>query len=87
MTKTELQKRIFEIEQSNDNLELKKTLKLRFFTSKEVARLMSFPSSFTFPDSVNEKQRYKLLGNSINVAVVGELIKLMYKRNEIELKT
>lgn len=79
MTKLELLKRISEIELSGDSLELKKALQLRFFTPKEVASLMSFPASFTFPDSVTEKQQYKLLGNSINVAVVGELIKLMYE--------
>jgi hypothetical protein len=35
---------------------------------------------FSFPESVNEKQQYKLLGNSINVAVVSELIKLLTRR-------
>lgn len=78
MTRQELNEKISQIEQSDDNTELKKSLKLRFFSSVEVARLMSFPPSFTFPDKVNEKQRYKLLGNSINVSVVAELIKLMF---------
>ena len=80
MTRAEFKEKIEEIEQVKDKMDLKKALKLRFFTPKEVARLMSFPASFTFPDSINDKQRYKLLGNSINVAVVGELIKLMYLR-------
>lgn len=80
MTSDGLKKRILEIEHNGNNLELKKELKLRFFTPKEVARLMSFPEGFTFPESVNEKQQYKLLGNSINVSVVSELIKLMYQR-------
>jgi hypothetical protein len=77
MTRRELNEKITEIEASNDNLELKKALKLRFFTSTEVTKLMSFPPSFTFPDTISEKQRYKLLGNSINVLVVSELIKLL----------
>lgn len=77
MTRSEKSERIAVIEQTSENLELKKALKLRFFSPTEVARLMSFPPSFTFPDKVNEKQRYKLLGNSINVAVVSELIKLL----------
>lgn len=77
MTRNELNEKISEIEQVADNKELKSLLKLRFFTPSEVARLMSFPTNFTFPETVNEKQQYKLLGNSINVAVVSELIKLM----------
>jgi tRNA (cytosine38-C5)-methyltransferase len=79
VTRDELNKKIAEIEENQGDMNLKKALKLRFFTSKEVARLMSFPPNFSFPDSVNEKQRYKLLGNSINVSVVSELIKLMFQ--------
>lgn len=80
MTRSQKVNIISNIEQTDDNMELKKSLKLRFFTPTEVARLMSFPSSFAFPSSVSEKQQYKLLGNSINVAVVSELIKLMIQR-------
>lgn len=61
-----------------DPAKLLKPLQLRFFTPKEVARLMSFPESFSFPPDVTNKQRYRLLGNSINVAVVAELIKLLF---------
>lgn len=90
MTREELQQKISQMAQTNDEMELKKSLKLRFFSSKEVAKLMSFPDTFNFPSAVNEKQRYKLLGNSINVAVVSELIKLMYQRwqdvNELFMK-
>lgn len=50
---------------------------LRYFTPREVANLMSFPKDFGFPDSVTKKQRYKLLGNSLNVKVVAYLIRLM----------
>lgn len=77
MTRDELNQKISRIEESNGDIALKKALKLRFFTSSEVSRLMSFPTNFSFPDTVNEKQRYKLLGNSINVKVVSELIKLL----------
>jgi tRNA (cytosine38-C5)-methyltransferase len=77
MIRSELDLMILEIEKIEDNLKLKKDLKLRFFTPNEVAKLMSFPSSFSFPATVNGKQQYKLLGNSINVAVVCELIKLL----------
>lgn len=57
---------------SDDQLkvELLHQLELRYFTPEEVARLMCFPSWFTFPSTITKKQRYKLLGNSINVLVV-----------------
>lgn len=58
-------------------LNLLRSLKLRYFTPHEVARLMCFPESFNFPPSTTIRQKYRLLGNSINVKVVGELIKLM----------
>ena len=77
MTRDELDKKIAEIEGTEDNLELKKSLKLRFFSPAEISKLMSFPVTFSFPDTINDKQRYKLLGNSINVAVVSQLIKIM----------
>lgn len=58
-------------------LELLKTLKLRYFTPAEVAKLMCFPNSFSFPSEINDKQRYRVLGNSINVAIVSKLIELL----------
>lgn len=53
-------------------------LALRFFTPNEVARLMNFPPELSFPEDVTDKQRYRLLGNSINVAVVAEVMKLLF---------
>ncbi|XP_058444703.1 tRNA (cytosine(38)-C(5))-methyltransferase isoform X2 [Malaya genurostris] len=52
---------------------LRSLLKLRYFTPKEVARLMCFPEDFEFPPDVSDKQRYRVLGNSINVLVVSSL--------------
>ncbi|XP_065844564.1 tRNA (cytosine(38)-C(5))-methyltransferase-like [Oscarella lobularis] len=51
-------------------------LKLRFFTPKEVANLLSFPPRFSFPESTSNRQRYRLLGNSLNVHVVAQLLTL-----------
>nr|VZI03585.1 unnamed protein product [Spirometra erinaceieuropaei] len=48
--------------------------KLRYFHSQEVANLMCFPPSFKFPPEINEKQRLRLLGNSINVFVVAHVM-------------
>lgn len=56
-------------------------LKLRYFTPKEVSRLMCFPEDFSFPNSTTNKQRYRLLGNSINVHVVSQLIFLLNYEN------
>ncbi|THD18315.1 tRNA aspartic acid methyltransferase 1 [Fasciola hepatica] len=51
-----------------------RTLGLRFFHSREVANLMCFPSDYEFPENVTEKQRIRLLGNSVNVHVVAHLM-------------
>lgn len=59
-----------------------KSLKMRYFTPQEVAKLMSFPSEFTFPDETTAKQRYRVLGNSINVAIVGKLIEFLVNDNK-----
>eukprot|EP00850_Spirogloea_muscicola_P003945 SM000016S01933 [mRNA] locus=s16:758452:762292:+ [translate_table: standard] len=50
-------------------------LELRYFTPREVANLHSFPRSFNFPCHVTLKQRYAMLGNSLNVTVVAALLK------------
>lgn len=60
----------------DDRLDCIKQLELRFFTPTEVLRLMSFPSYFSFPSNLSNVQKYRLLGNSINVKVVSQLIKL-----------
>ncbi|NXK03599.1 TRDMT methyltransferase, partial [Herpetotheres cachinnans] len=53
------------------------TLKLRYFTPREIANLHGFPLEFGFPDKVTIKQRYRLLGNSLNVHVVAKLISIL----------
>lgn len=78
---TELNK-VFETIKSDamsaeDKLAALKELRLRYFTPAEVAKLMSFPVKFTFPAETTNRQRYRLLGNSINVALVGKLVKLL----------
>jgi len=49
-------------------------LRLRFFSPAEIARLLAFPPTFSFPVEISVKQRYKTLGNSLNVGVVAILI-------------
>ncbi|NXC45805.1 TRDMT methyltransferase, partial [Penelope pileata] len=53
------------------------TLKLRYFTPREIANLHGFPPEFGFPDKVSIKQCYRLLGNSLNVHVVAKLISVL----------
>ncbi|NWR53141.1 TRDMT methyltransferase, partial [Regulus satrapa] len=53
------------------------TLKLRYFTPREIANLLGFPSEFGFPEKVTVKQCYRLLGNSLNVHVVAKLISIL----------
>ncbi|CAG8770281.1 6246_t:CDS:2, partial [Racocetra persica] len=49
-------------------------LRLRYFTEYEISQIMGFPKEFLFPNEITLKQRYRVLGNSINVNVVSELI-------------
>ncbi|NWT50725.1 TRDMT methyltransferase, partial [Erythrocercus mccallii] len=53
------------------------TLKLRYFTPREIANLHGFPLEFGFPEKVTAKQCYRLLGNSLNVHVVAKLISIL----------
>nr|XP_003708333.1 PREDICTED: tRNA (cytosine(38)-C(5))-methyltransferase [Megachile rotundata] len=69
--------------QSPEAAETLEKLKLRYFTPKEVCRLMCFPEEFMFPKSITCKQKYRLLGNSINVHVVSRLIYLLYTEKKI----
>ncbi|ORY91430.1 hypothetical protein BCR43DRAFT_499102 [Syncephalastrum racemosum] len=60
-------------------IELLRGLRLRYFSPREVANLMGFPETFRFPQATTLKQRYRTLGNSINVQIVGELMKFLMK--------
>ena len=54
-----------------------KELKLRFFSPKEIKGLMGFPEWYSFPPSTSRKQQYQLLGNSVNVKVVQQILSLL----------
>lgn len=49
--------------------------KLRRFSTDELLKLFGFPESFAFPKDVDTSYQYKLIGNSISVFVVKELMK------------
>ena len=52
-------------------------LRIRYFASSEIALLHGFPPSFTFPPAVGRKKQYELLGNSLSVQVVAELLRFL----------
>jgi site-specific DNA-cytosine methylase len=54
-----------------------KQLRPRYFTPAEIARLHSLPGSFSFPGDMERRQCYKLLGNSLSVAVVADLLRFL----------
>lgn len=54
--------------------------RLRRFTPQELLRIFGFPDDFSFPDYLNSEQQYKLVGNSINVTLVAELMKVLIHR-------
>jgi tRNA (cytosine38-C5)-methyltransferase len=53
------------------------SLKPRFFSPKEVSNLMGMEPRW--PDNLTTRQKYMLLGNSVSVDIVGELISVMLK--------
>ncbi|KAJ2931132.1 hypothetical protein H1R20_g5900, partial [Candolleomyces eurysporus] len=58
-----------------DAIEILHRLRLRYFTPSELLRIFAFDErSFVWPPSVSTKTKYRLIGNSVNVRVVQELI-------------
>ena len=71
------------MENEQEALDLVRSLQLRYFTPREVANLMGFPAdAFTFPESTTTKQKYRCLGNSINVRLVSELMVYLMKSSK-----
>lgn len=51
-----------------------KQLRPRYFSVCEIAQLHSFPDSFRLPAGFSSRQGYQLLGNSLSVVVVADLL-------------
>ncbi|NLC71311.1 MAG: DNA methyltransferase [Desulfuromonadaceae bacterium] len=47
---------------------------VRHFAPHEIARLLGFPVSFRFPEKLSLRKRWKLLGNSLSVCAVREVL-------------
>ena len=59
-------------------------LRLRYFSPTELLRLFAFlpPKhnvDFVWPEEISTKTKYKLIGNSVNVRVVRELIDYLFE--------
>ena len=70
-----------DLEYSSDDRVVLPTLGLRFFTPTEIALLHDFPiesGELSFPASVNDSQKYRLLGNSMNIRVVAMIFKILF---------
>ncbi|XP_045525497.1 tRNA (cytosine(38)-C(5))-methyltransferase isoform X2 [Pieris brassicae] len=63
---------------SDEYIEKLKELNLRYFTPKEVLAIMMFPKEYIIPDVTTMKQSYRLIGNSVNVKVITELLKVLF---------
>ena len=72
----------------DEKLAVLRTLKLRYFTPFEVAKLLGFPTdgTFKFPTSHINKPilSYRVLGNSLNVKVVAMLSVILFNKTLID---
>ena len=48
---------------------------VRRFTPAEIAHLLGFPATFRFPESLPQRKRWHLLGNSLSVTAVREVLR------------
>ena len=51
-----------------------RSLGLRYFDPYEVAALLGFPPDFRFPPSLTQRQRWALMGNSVNPLAVSQVL-------------
>ena len=61
-----------------------KAKKLRFFSPREMLNLHGFPEHYSFPNDVSNLQAYKLIGNSLSVTVVSELVRYLLLGQELQ---
>ncbi len=48
--------------------------RLRYFSPREIARLLGFPASFRFPEGLSPRRLWSLVGNSISADAVGAIL-------------
>lgn len=76
---------------ATDTVRTLDTLRLRYFSPEELLRLFSFTPhlssgdlsasehSFIWPEGISRKTKYRLIGNSVNVKVVEELLGYLFE--------
>jgi tRNA (cytosine38-C5)-methyltransferase len=75
-------------------LQLLRDLRLRYFTPDELLRLFHFnpiaqelstdqEPEFRWPSDMSTKTKYRLIGNSVNVEVVQNLITYLFKGDTV----
>eukprot|EP00439_Symbiodinium_sp_Y106_P040329 s931_g4.t4 len=57
-------------------------VQVRYLSPVEQLRLMGFPEDYAFPPSLSFKDRCSLIGNSLNVKIVGNLLPLLLNPSE-----
>jgi site-specific DNA-cytosine methylase len=55
---------------------------LRFFSPRELCLLFGFPASFHIDETVGLKSAFRLIGNSLNVAVTARILSLLFATNK-----
>ncbi len=78
LTEEDFKKCFAEFKESDNDVKKLRSLKLRYFTPREVANLMCFPADFSFPRHLTIRQCYMALGNSLNVTVVSYLMQYLF---------
>lgn len=68
-----------------NELSIIRNLQLRYFTPREIANLLCFPPTYSFPDDTTRIQLYRVLGNSLNVHVVSILIRLLISGDDLSV--
>jgi tRNA (cytosine38-C5)-methyltransferase len=61
-------------------IDILRPLQLRYFSPRELLRIFAIDGEreFVWPADVSMKAQYRLIGNSVNVRVVTELINFLY---------
>ncbi|KAG5638186.1 hypothetical protein H0H81_001388 [Sphagnurus paluster] len=84
---TETFDKFLQAQSENDEqaIEILRPLGLRYFSATELLRIFNFTplhteSTFAWPVGVSTKSKYRLIGNSVNVKVVQELITYLFKQ-------
>ncbi|KAG5646914.1 hypothetical protein DXG03_001990 [Asterophora parasitica] len=71
-------------ENDEDAIQILRPLGLRYFSPAELLRIFHFTppqsdSIFAWPAGISTKTKYRLIGNSVNVKVVKELIRYLFQ--------